>query len=179
MLFLYDRFKFSLGNAYGTSSYKIALNPMMIMCYHPHCLEKSKGSLPAVKLKHPFHLQTYLNHLLDHFDDIGEAMRIRFSAVNEDCFLSSKSLDAMSMSPYLMQSTIALNQKAVKISQDYAIDRQLSGNYVSHWKDKLICEGIINSESLNFQEDEAFVNCVLNYPYPIQDHSKWSTVYLQ
>ena len=131
----YDRFEFSLGNAYGTSSYKIALNPMMVMCYHPHCLEKSKGSLPAVKLKHPFHLQTYLNHLLDHFDDIGEAMRIpvriRFSAVNEDCFLSSKSLDALSMSPYLMQSTIALNQKAVKIIEDYAIDRQLSGNYVS------------------------------------------------
>ena len=139
MLFLYDRFEFSLGNAYGTSSYKIALNPMMVMCYHPHCLEKSEGSLPPVKLKHPFHLQTYLNHLLHHFDDIGEAMRIRFSAVNEDCFFSLKSSDALTMSPNLMQSTIALNQKAVNIIQDYAIE--LSGNYASHWKDKLICEG--------------------------------------
>jgi hypothetical protein len=43
MLFLYDRFEFSRGNAYGTSSYKIALNPMMIMCYHLTVLRKVKG----------------------------------------------------------------------------------------------------------------------------------------
>ena len=37
LLFLYDRFEHSLGNAYGHPLYKIALNPMMVVCYHPDC----------------------------------------------------------------------------------------------------------------------------------------------
>ena len=51
-------------------------------------------------------------------------------------------------------------------------------SYICHWKDKLINHGVITTVSLSFQEDESFINCVLSYPDPISDHSKWSTVYL-
>ena len=53
VLFLYDRFEYTLGNVYGNIDYKIALNPMMLMCYHPDCLVRG----PVVRLKHPFYLQ--------------------------------------------------------------------------------------------------------------------------
>ena len=103
VLFLYDRFKQSLGNAYRNSIYKIALNPMMLICYYPDCLKKIRGL--AVKLKYPFFLQTYLYHLHDHLDDVGKAMQLPFYAVNEESFMSSQSLDRISLSPHLLQSS--------------------------------------------------------------------------
>lgn len=71
LLFMYDRFELSLGNAYGHSGYKVLLNPMMLVCYHPDCLHSKSG--PVVRLKYPFYLKTYLTHLGKHFDVLGDS----------------------------------------------------------------------------------------------------------
>ena len=175
-LFQYDRFEFCLGNAYGQNGYKIALNPMMIVCYHPHCLESRAG--PIVRLKHPFYLKTYLTHLGRHCDVLGDAMKKRFGAIDEDLFMTHQSLDEVFQSPYSLQPNLKLNSNAVDVIQKYGITRELKINYVCHWKDWLIEKEIIDIDSLSFQEDEALIDCVLSYPRPVSDWKLWKTVYL-
>ena len=176
LLFLYDRFELCLGNAYGHNAYKIILNPMMIVCYHPDCLQSKAG--PVVKLKHPYYLKTYLTHLGRHCDMLGDAMKKRYGAIDEDLFMTHQSLDNVSQSPYSLQPNLKLNCNVGDLFQKYGITRELKMNYVCHWKNWLLKHEIINVESLSFQEDEALIHCVLNYPRPVHDWKLWKTLYL-
>ena len=72
-MFLYDRLEFSVKNAFGADC-KIALNPCMIMCYHPACVENCNG---PHKLRHMFQLNEFLLHLEDHVDEIGIDVLLR------------------------------------------------------------------------------------------------------
>ena len=103
---------------------------------------------------------------------------MRFGAIKENCFETPASLDRYAMSPYLMQADLDPNDKTIEVLEHYAIDRELETNYVFHWKDQLILHGIIDCESISFQEDEALIHCILGYPNPIRDWSVWNTVYL-
>ena len=94
-LFLYNCFEYFLTRAYGVN-YKIALNPVMILSYHPSCLSKNRRPL---KLRHLFDIHYYLRHLKDHSDVIGNAMQLRFSAIAENHFLSNSERDQISPSP--------------------------------------------------------------------------------
>ena len=105
-------------------------------------------------------------------------MKARFTAINENNFMTPASLDEISISPYLLQSDLQLNPQTVEIFENYGINRKLTSNYICHWKDLLIKNNIINSESLSFQEDESFIKCFLDYPHRVKDCSMWSTVYL-
>ena len=71
MLFLYDRFEYFVSRVYG-ANYKIMLNPMMLLCYHPVCLSKNRKPW---KFKHIMNITWYLKHLKDHSDEIGMAMQ--------------------------------------------------------------------------------------------------------
>ena len=175
-LFLYDRFQFALGNAYGQSGYKILLNPMMMVCYHPSCLERRSG--PVVRLKHPFFLKTYLTHLGLHCDELGDIMKKRFGVLKEDLFISSNSLDQVCRSPFSVQTDLRLNDKTVEVIQNFGITRELNMNYVCHWKDWLIQHRLIDCDSLTFQEDEALIDCALSYPNHVSDWKLWKTIYL-
>ena len=136
LLFLYDRFAYFLTRAYG-ANYKIALNPVMILCYHPSCLSKNRRPL---KLRHLFDIHYYLRHLKDHSDVIGNAMQLRFSAIAENHF---SELDQISPSPYSLNPSVKLSRTTVINIEMYGIDRQLSVNYVFHWKDKHLLSNLI------------------------------------
>ena len=49
-------------------------------------------------------------------------------------------------------------------------------HYLSHWSDVLISNGLIRPSSLQYQENDAFIFSVLNYPDPIR--SVWGTIEL-
>ena len=178
VLFLYDRFEFIFGNAYGHSSCKILLNPNMVICMHPSCLESNVKDVPVVRLSHPFHLDSYLLHLERHCDRMGEAMKLRFGMLRENMFIPPTELDKISIAPHCLQTVKKGNDKTRKILQLYGIDRNFNTNYICHWKAKLIASGLIDSASLLFQEDEAFIAMVLNFPNPIREWSLWNTIYL-
>ena len=109
LLFLYDRFEYILGNAYGHHKCKIALNPMMLICLHPDCLNLAAG--PLVRIGHPFCLKNYLTHLERHHDRMGDVMKDRFGAVYKNLFLTSASLDEISISPHNLQTVTKGNKK--------------------------------------------------------------------
>ena len=174
LLFQYDRFEYVLGNAYGSHDIKIVLNPIMLICPHPDCLKVN----PLIRIYHPFNLKNYLKHLVRHQDRMGDAMRKRFRAVSANLFLTPASLDAISISPHHLQTVKEGNKQTAEIMENYGIERGLNVNYVCHWKDKLLGCGIINCESLTFQEDEALITSVLTYPNPVKDWTLWNTLYL-
>ena len=195
-LFLYDRFEYCLGNAYG-ADYKIALNPMHILCYHPDCLKRSRC---PVKLRAMFVLDAFLEHLQEHVDDIGLAMQTRFGAIVENMFASREELDKMSPSPFLVNRRVELLVGTITLMNAYGIERVLhqfdqteyfteywqdprmpkprNPNYVSHWKDILITKGIVKCSSLSFQEDDALIFNVLQFPNPVPDWTVWQTLFL-
>ena len=173
-LFLFDRMEYFLGKALGSSDYKIALNPLMILCNHPDC---RKNTSKPIKLTKMLDIQPYLNHLRNHFDAIGEAMQNRFEAVFYNNFTVTE-LDKLAQSPYvLMNEEILLKPQSIKYVNDFGINRKFSENYICHWKNKFINWGVIDSSSLSFQEDDACVYMVLHYPHPVRDWSKWSTLF--
>ena len=65
-----------------------------------------------------------------------------------------------------------------KIMETFGIERELPVNYICCWKDIIIQHGLITSESLTFQEDEALVASILNFPNPVEDWTVWNTLYL-
>ena len=99
MLLRFDRFEY-LGNGYDNHKFKMALNPLMILCPHPSCLQKNE----VIRISHPFNLKKYLVHLESHYDRMGEAMKLRFGAVYNNMFVSTASLDKLSISPHNLQT---------------------------------------------------------------------------
>ena len=132
-LFLYDRFEYALGRAYGHDRYKIALNPLMIVCYHPSCIIKKS---PVIKLRHMFDINYYIMHLMNHTDEIGKAMLLRFSAVAENNFISITSLNQISRSPYCLNPSLVIPSDGVSCIEKYGISRKLNVNYICHWKSR-------------------------------------------
>ena len=174
LLYRYDRSEFLFGNAYGNHHIKLVLNPMMIICPHFRCL---KGN-PLVRLGHPFCLKKYLIHLESHQDKMGDALRLRFGAIHQNPFIGPAALDEISISPHHLQTFTEGTDIIHKIMETYGIERNLPVNYICHWKDLIIQHGLITSESLTFQEDEALVASILNYPNPVEDWTVWNTLYL-
>ena len=58
------------------------------------------------------------------------------------------------------------------------IIRPLYCNYTSHWKSRFLDWELISPESLTYQEDDAFIYSVLNYPNPVRSWDAWPTLSL-
>ena len=171
-LFLYDRTEYSIAKAYGSNSHKILLNPVMIMCYHPDCMKSQR----TIRLKTAFDISRYLEHLLDHDDEIGAAMLNRFGTVVQYPFMTEEDLNKIDSSPHSLQSDVRPSKKTKKVIKSYGIDRKLKSSYICHWKDVLLRQKIINSSSLTFQEDDALIYTVLHYPNPVKDWGIYDTL---
>ena len=172
-LLLNDRTEYGIGKAYGSHAPKILLNPVTVLCHHPDCINSNK---PTVKLKTMLDLSRYVDHLLDHPDEIGAAMFKRIGAIARTPFLTEKELDEISCSPYSLQPKVHYSRKTKDIFKSYGVDRKLETNYICHWKNILINKHLVDSSSLSFQEDEALIYTVLHYPNPIRDWSIYSTL---
>ena len=127
----------------GSSKFKILLNPLMVMCYHPKCLNCSK----TVRLQYFLNFDRYLQHLLDH-DDIGIAMHTRFQTIMEYPFTTAEDLDKISISPHSLQQDLKLSKKSKEVIRSFGIDRKLEVNYICHWKNVFIREQIIYSRRM-------------------------------
>ena len=180
-LFIYDRWEWSLIRAYG-DQFKILLNPLQVMCYHPTCISRKKK---PIKLKRIFDLTPFLNHLKDHSDVIGTAMLCRFSAVVEDPFITTECLDELSHSPHSLNDLNSIDDEDKSIQtalfstlEQYGIDRRFTVNYTCHWKDQLIKANIIKSNSIVFQEADAYVTSILSFPNPVKNWDFWPTLEL-
>ena len=195
-LFLYDRFEYSLKKAFGANIF-IALNPSMILCYHPECRNNCDG---PHKLRNVFKLKEYLEHLENHTDVIGIAMQLRFALIDENPFATKDQLDALASAPVSLIGNLDLQScNSVSYIEQYGIKRILqqydddildpqnyfnntivpnNPNYICHWKDLLISSDIIDSSSLQFQEDDAFITNVLYFPSPVPNWSIWGTLFL-
>ena len=112
-LFLYDRLEYSLSNAYGSAEYKVLLNPLMVLCHHPDCI---KSSHPNIKLHQMFDLSRFIEHLMDHDDEIGLAMLNRVEAIVPNPFISREDLDRIHCSPYSLQPHLQIH-KYKKVSE--------------------------------------------------------------
>ena len=112
-----------------------------------------------------------------HTDLIGKAIRRRYAAVADDPFLSLEDLNDLSPSPHSLNSAgIIFEGDLFQKIEGFGITRPLFGNYVSHWKSKIFEWGLIDPTSLTFQEDEALLYSVLNYPNPVRNWSTWPTL---
>ena len=171
-LFLYDRMESAVNRAYGSSKHKILLNPVLVMCYHPECLSRRR----TVRLQYFLNFKRYLEHLLDHDDEIGMAMYTRFETITEYPFTTAEDLDKISISPHSLQQHLKLSKQSKDVVRSYGINRKLKVNYICHWKDVLIRERIINSSNLTFQEDDALISSVLHFPNPVSDWSIYDTL---
>ena len=174
-LFLFDRFEQSLARAFGNEKFKIALNPLMIICYHKSCICKDK---PVVKLKHMFDVHHYVKHLLCHNDEVGKSMRLLFGAIAENPFMTHAQLDEIYQSPYSLNPLVLIPDSAISFLEKYGISRQLSTEYICHWKNKFIKSGHIQPSSLTYQQDDALIYSTLHHPNPVRDWSLWSTLSL-
>lgn len=173
-----DRLEYAIGNAFGKCNYKILLNPLMIICYHPDCFSKQKQ---PIKLKNPCSLSRYLDRLLEHADQIGKVFYDRFEILNNDIYHSD--YDAIRPSPYsllvhLQVLVYAPIDHKLNFVENYGIRRDFKGVYVAHWKGKLIKKGYLLSDSLQFQQDDALVSMVFKYPRPIENWTFWITISL-
>ena len=101
-----------------------------------------------------------------------------FLVTLEDVFMTTHSLDNIFQSPYSLQPNLKLNDNVVDVFQKYGISRELTVNYVCHWKNWLIQHEIVKIDSLSFQEDEALIHSVLSYPNPVDNWKIWKTLYL-
>ena len=96
VLFAYDRLEYACSKAFGCNKFKIVLNLVMVLCYHPKCIEEDK---PPVRLANACSIHSYLLHLASHdYDEIGKAMFARFSAMYSNAFCED--YDSISPSPY-------------------------------------------------------------------------------
>ena len=180
-LFTYDRFECAMTRAYG-AAYKIALNPLMMICYHPDC----RGAKHiVVRLRHIFDPKNYLMHLKKHSDAIGMAMQRRFAAVATNIFITTAELDTISPSPHslnpYLNSTTGKRELPTgheKAIESFGIDRKLKIHYLSHWKNELIAGNFIKSNALTYQEDDAYIYSLLHYPHAVRDWSYWNTISL-
>ena len=97
--------------------------------------------------------------------------------MRDNIFCGMEELDAIAQSPFILQPSISLSTTVVNVIERFGIMRDLSCNYTCHWKDKLISADLIDSTTLMFQEDDAFICSILVYPDPIPDWSVWQTIY--
>ena len=184
MLYKFDQLTHALGVAFGCDVMKILLNPLKILCYHPECVKKDNG---ALALHNANDLHNYLEHLrLRHDDAIASSMYKRFSKITrDDLFATKEDLNRISASPFSLMSPVQ-NLKYVKGETNravddllrYAIYRDLQSIYICHWKDAVIRSNLITSKSLTFQEDDALVELIVNYPNAVADWKKWKTLSL-
>ena len=150
----------------------------MMICYHPKCIRK-----PFVTLKHICDISDYILHLASHTDELGRCMFERFKLLKKNIFVDDF---ASQVSPNLLLGSEGPQIDEVKTlphMKKFTILRQLGKDsnglrltYVCHWKDILIKEGCITSQSLSFQEDDALAEMALAYPNPVQDWAKYRTI---
>ena len=176
LLFEYDRMENACAKAFGTEKYKILLNPLMMVCYHKSCVSAKK--VPIVRLKHVLDISTYLLHLAGHTDEVGQSMLWRFRALKKDVFLEK--YDEIANSPYrLLNPPPLLTDATTAFMKKYGIIRNLlKMNYLCWWKNKMIEEGFVTSQSLTYQEDDARISMLLSYPYPVSSWFTWKTLCL-
>ena len=126
VLYRFDRMNYCMSRAYGNVFYRILINPIMAMCFHPSCL--SKGSKP-IRLKHILDITTYVQHLRTHSNDhIGVAMIKRFSALLDDYFITNVELDQLAKSPYQMNPNLKIhNAQSRNHLEKYGIFRDFKG----------------------------------------------------
>ena len=177
LLLRYDRLSYALSNAHGDLQTTVMLNPYMTQCYHTSCLKKKRKPIRARNLNS---IKKFLEHLDTHNDALGLSMQKRFKAVYDDQFTTMKQLDELAASPYsLLQndepSAESIDFLKSNLSRNF-IDRKFSGTYICHWKNLFIENGIIESTSLSFQEDDALIATFLSYPNPIKDWKFYKTV---
>ena len=180
LLLEFDRLEHQVALAFGGSpgSPRILLNPLMMICYHPKCIRK-----PFVTLKHICDISDYILHLASHTDELGRCMFERFKLLKKNIFVDDF---ASQVSPNLLLGSEGPQIDEVKTlphMKKFTILRQLGKDsnglrltYVCHWKDILIKEGCITSQSLSFQEDDALAEMALAYPNPVQDWAKYRTI---
>ena len=117
-------------------------------------------------------LYRYIVHLQKHhYDDaIGKSMDARFSTVLKNIF--KKKYDGPS--PFSLADPYpTLKEGSIELIRRYGISRDFpsSMNYTLHWKNVFLQKHLVNTQSLKFQEDDAFVSLVLQYPKKITDWS--------
>ena len=177
LLLQYDRLSYGMGNAHGEPQTTVMLNPYMTQCYHISCLNRKRKPICAHNLNS---LTKFLEHLDTHNDALGLSMQKRFKAVYDDPFTTIQQYDKLAPSPFsLLQNDepSAENIESLKKNlSKYCINRKFSGNYICHWKNLFIKNGIIESSSLSFQEDDALIATFLHYPNPIKNWKFYKTV---
>ena len=169
----YDRLEYFLGFAFGNDSAKILLNPVQVLCYHPKCLEKEAD---PVMLQVVCDLYRYIVHLRKHHsnDEVGKSMDNRFSTVLKNIFKTK--YDGASPFSYI-DPYPRPKPKTEDIIRRYGISRDFANiTYVLHWKERFIRNHLIPTESLAFQEDDAFISLILEYPKPVHDWGFWRTL---
>ena len=120
-------------------------------------------------------------------------MQLRSAEVEENPFVTEEELDVLAPSPSSLckegdlknieQFTIQYGIKRIlyhleetEEGADAVIPTNL--HYICHWKNILLNSGIVESSSLNFQEDEALIYSVLHNPDPVPDWTLYGTLYL-
>ena len=171
LLWKYDRLEYFIAKAFGSPAYKILLNPLMVLCWHPKCRNSAN---PIVRLKHPCNMESYITHLALHTDQMGDSMFKRFSAMHDDIFFDSYDTIATPPFQYLPPKPLSPNTRT--LMKNYAIVRELRTVYCLYWKSIIVNEGFISSQSLVFQEDDALVTMFLEYPTPVHDWTEWKTL---
>ena len=160
MLYKFDRMSHDIAKAFGDDNFKILLNPLRILCYHPECVHNDNG---AIALHQANDLHNYLEHLrLRHDDAIASSMFKRLAKVTrDDMFATEHDLDKICPSPFsLMNPVPQLKHQTVTDLVRYAIYWDLQTVYMCHWKDIVIRSNLITSQSLSYQEDDALVELI-------------------
>ena len=184
MLFKFDRISHGIAKAFGNDDFKILLNPLRILCYHPECVKNDNG---ALALHQANDLHNYLEHLrLRHDDAIASSMYKRLCKITkDDMFATEQELDRICASPFSLMNPLPMlkykpgeTNQAVEDLVRYSIYRDLESVYICHWKNMVIRSNLINSQSLSFQEDDALVELIVNYPNVVTDWKRGKTLSL-
>ena len=151
----------------------------MIFCYHPACYN-IKGKNP-ICLRDINSIHDYITlHLVHHDDELGIAMQQRFTAIYKNRLIDINALNEISISPYeLLKPVSFMDDTSIDILNRYGIKRDFNPGmmiYSSYWKSRMIFDGVLDSSSLPFQEDDALVSLYLHYPNPITDWSMYKTI---
>ena len=101
---------------------------------------------------------------------------LNFKALDEDMFKDMEEYDAISVSPLQLLQPGPLSNESQNLMKKYAIRRNLDFFYVFHWKNIMLREHYLTTQSLAFQEDDALVTMFLNYPKPVDDWLFWKTI---
>ena len=174
VLFQYDRLCYAVGNCFGDHTIKIVINPYMVHCYHPSCMNKNRK---PVRLDNVNSLRKYLEHLDKHNDALGLALQKRFKAIYDNQFITVDQLDKLAPSPFSLLANVSEPKSETKqFFIKFCIKRDFKVSYICHWKNLFIQNEIIESSSLTFQEDDALMDTFLHYPNPIDDWRFYKTV---